>query len=289
MKQVTGKNQLPLVDLNFCWVIALHAEARPVIKRFGMKIISNNLMFPVYINCENGHALVVSGIGPVRSAAAATYLKTLLKIDESAAWINLGIAGYFKEPIGKIFQALKVLNHDTGEAFFPGLPFTKFVSGSTLSTVKKPEVIFPAKDLYDMEAAGFCAIAPLFSCNELTYVFKVVSDTPYTIKSSLTKTVITELIEKNIENLSELIGVIGAVVEDEKERLSIPHEIVNYTESCHFTESNTHRLKQVYRKWKTVFPHRSLDNANYPLTSAKALITQLEKDLLDEVKNWKLL
>lgn len=289
MKRVTGTDRLQMGDPNFCWVIALRAEARPVIEAFDMKIVSNKLLFPVYINPENGHALVISGIGSVRSAAAATYLKMLLKINEYAAWINVGIAGYFKEPVGKIYQALKVLNQDTGEAFFPGLRFSKFVSGSSLSTVNKPEVIFPDENLYDMEAAGFCEIVPLFSCNELTYVFKVVSDTPGKTKSLLTKAVISELIERNIGSLSELVGAIGKLVEDERERLSIPCEIVNITEDCHFTESNTHKLKQVYRKWKTVFPHRSLNDVNYPLTSAKALITQLEKELLGEVKNWKLM
>ena len=78
MKQVTGKNQLPLVDLNFCWVIALRAEANPVIEAFDMKIVSNKLLFPVYINSENGHCLVISGIGSAKSAAAATYLAFLL-------------------------------------------------------------------------------------------------------------------------------------------------------------------------------------------------------------------
>ena len=289
MKLVTGKNQLPIGDLNFCWVIALRAEANPVIEAFDMKIVSNKLLFPVYMNCENGHALIISGIGSVRCAAAATYLKTVLKINEYAAWINLGIAGYFKEPVGKIFQALKVLNQDTGQSFFPGLRFSKIVSGSSLSTVSQPEAIFPDKILYDMEAAGFCEIAPLFSCNELTYVFKVVSDTPSKNKSLLTKTIITKLVEKNMGNLSELIYAIGKLVEDERERLSMPPEIVNITENCHFTESNTHKLKQVYRKWRTVFPDRSLNDVNYPPTSAKALITQLEKELLDEVKNWKLM
>ena len=85
MKRVTGKDQFPIGDLKFCWVIALRAEARPVIKAFDMKIVSNKLLFPVYINSENGHALVISGIGSVRSAAAATYLNTLLKINKYAA------------------------------------------------------------------------------------------------------------------------------------------------------------------------------------------------------------
>ena len=289
MKWILENDRFLEADLKFCWVIALRVEANPVIDAFDMKIVSNELLFPVYINSENGHALVISGIGSANSAAASTYLKTLLRIKNYAAWINVGIAGYFKEPTGELYQALKVLNQATGKAFFPGLRFSKFVFGSSLSTVSKPEVNFSDQTLYDMEAAGFCELAPLFSCNELTYVFKVVSDTPSKPKRLITKTVITELIEKNIGKLSELVGAIGELVEDERKRLSIPPEIVNVLEDLHFTKNNSHKLKQVYRKWKTVFPQRSLNDVNYPLTSAKALITRLERELLDEVKDWKLM
>ena len=289
MNKALENDRLLKGDPRFCWVIALHAEARPVLEMFEMKIVSNELLFPVYINSENGHCLVISGIGSMRSAAAATFLKTLLKVDEYAAWINLGIAGYFKEPIGKIYQVLKVQNQNTGEAFFPGISFSELVSGASLSTVNNPEEIFPDKILYDMEAAGFCEIAPLFSCNELTYVFKVVSDTPGKSRSSLTKKIIKELIERNLISLSKLVGAIEKLVEDEKERLSTPPEILNITKDYHFTKSNTQKLKQVYRKWKTVFPHRSLNDTKYRLTSPKVLITQLEKELLSEVKNWKLM
>ena len=97
------------------------------------------------------------------------------------------------------------------------------------------------------------------------------------------------MIEKNLISLSELVGAIEKLVEDEKERISTPPEIFNITRNCHFTKSNTQKLKQVYRKRKTVFPHKSLNDISYPPTSAKALITQLEKELLGEVKNWKLM
>ena len=139
-----------------------------------------------------------------------------------------------------------------------------------------------------MEAAGFCEIAPLFSCNELTYVFKVVSDTPHTPASLITNKVVGELLEKNLEKLSKLIGVIGDLVKDEKRRLLIPREIVDVMENSHFTESNRHKLTQVYRKWRTAFPDRLLNEVRYPRTSAKEFITKLEQELLNEAKDWKL-
>tara|TARA_Y100001934_G_scaffold88630_1_gene109944 strand:+ start:1348 stop:2184 length:837 start_codon:yes stop_codon:yes gene_type:complete len=275
------------IKIKFCWVIALHAEARPLIEAYRMKIISNELIFPVYINHETGHALVISGIGPARSAAAATYLKTLLSIENYAAWINIGVAGFFKEPIGKIYQALKVLNWQNNQAFFPGLRLSKYVEGSPLVTVSKPEFKFPSNVLYDMEAAGFCEIAPLFSCNELTFVFKVVSDTPMT-KFDNSKKFVKGLLENNMEIISNLLMQIEEIVDDEAKRLRMPEEVKEVMANFHFTESNRHNFEMVYRKWRSTFPDRKFDEVQPPANSAKALINNLEKELLDEVKDWTL-
>ena len=288
MERRTINDSLVEVDSHFCWVIALRSEANPVIDTFSMKRLPSAALFPVYINPGNGHTLVISGIGSAKSAAAATYLKALLQIKSYAAWINIGIAGYYKEPIGQLYQALRVLNPENGSAAFPGLGFSKIVPGTTLLTVSKQEENFSAQVLYDMEASGFCELAPLFSCNELTYVFKVVSDTPHTAASLITNKVVTGLIEKNIETISKLVDAIEALLKEEKKRLLIPREILEVMENTHFTVSNRNKLKQVYRKWRTVFPGRSLHEASDPKTSAKEFIMKLEQDLLDATKVWTL-
>ena len=125
-------------QFNFCWVIALRAEATPLIKAFNMKNVGNKSLFPIYTNEETGHALVISGIGSVKSAAAATFLKNQLKIKDHSAWINFGIAGFFKGPIGDLYQAIKVVSKESGAAFFPGLRLTKLLPASILFTVSKP-------------------------------------------------------------------------------------------------------------------------------------------------------
>ncbi|MBS41310.1 MAG: hypothetical protein CMM83_06300 [Rhodospirillales bacterium] len=275
------------IKIKICWVIALHAEARPIIEAYRMKIFSNELIFPVYINHETGHALVISGIGTARSAAAATYLKTLLSIENYAAWVNIGIAGFFKEPVGKIYQALKVLNCHDNQAFFPGLRLSDYVQGSPLLTVSKPELNFASRVLYDMEAAGFCEVAPLFSCNELTFVFKVVSDTPMT-KFNNSKKFVKGLLENNMEIISKLLMQIEEVVAEEEKRLRMPEEVKEVMAIFHFTESNRHNFEMVYRKWRSTFPDRKFDEVQPPENSAKALINNLEKELLDEVKDWTL-
>ena len=56
-------------------------------------------------------------MGSIKSAAASTFLKNHLKINNYSAWINFGIAGFFKGPIGDIYQANKVVSKESGAAF----------------------------------------------------------------------------------------------------------------------------------------------------------------------------
>ena len=276
------------VNPRFCWVVALQSEAKPLIQMFAMKILSNRSLFPIYLNHENGHVLVISGVGQVKSAAAAMFLRERLDIQDFAAWINIGIAGCFKGPIASIHQALKVVNDESGKSFFPGTSFSKIVRGTPLVTVGQPETNFSTPTLYDMEASGFCEIAPFFSCNELTYVFKIVSDTPEAPKSLITKDFATSLIEKNKEVIFELVEAIDKLVQEEEKRLGVPDELQKALVSYHFTATNRARFHRVYKKWRSIFPSRSLIDCNQPPSSANDLISKLETDLSIEAENWKL-
>ena len=276
------------VNPRFCWVVALQSEAKPLIQMFAMKILSNRSLFPIYSHPENGHALVISGVGQVKSAAAAMFLRDQLDVKDFAAWINIGIAGCLKGPVGSIYQALKVVNKESEKSFFPGTSFSKIVRGTPLITVGQPETDFSNPCLYDMEASGFCEIAPLFSCNELTYVFKIVSDTPEDPKSLISKSFVTSLIEKNKEVIFELVESIDKLVREEERRLMVPDELQKALVSYHFTATNRARFHRVYKKWRSIFPSRSLIDCKQPPSSANELISKLENDLSSEAENWKL-
>ena len=85
MREVTGVENSSELRFKFSWVIALRAEATPLIDAFNMKIVENKSLFPIYANEETGHALVISGMGSIKSAAAATFLKNHLKINDYSA------------------------------------------------------------------------------------------------------------------------------------------------------------------------------------------------------------
>ena len=276
------------VDLKICWVIALEPEAKPLIDLFDLHPLSNNLNFPVYINPKSGHALVISGIGSSKAAAAATYLKMLFNVQRYVAWINIGIAGFCEEPIGQLFQAIKV--HDTARktSYFPGFRLSKIVKCQTLHTVAQPETKYSEAVLFDMEASGFCEIASMFSCNELVFVLKIVSDTPKSPVSSVSREAITQLIYQNKNKIREIIIRIEKLVNDEKKRLHVPEEVYQYFERYHFTQSNRYRFLQAYKKWKSAFPDGKLAPTLAAGNSASELISNLESELSLAVKDWKL-
>lgn len=276
------------VDLKICWVIALEPEAKPLIDLFDLHPLSNNLNFPVYISPKSGHALVISGIGSSKVAAAATYLKMLFNVQRYVAWINIGIAGFCEEPIGQLFQAIKV--HDTARktSYFPGFRLSKIVKCQTLHTVAQPETKYSEAVLFDMEASGFCEIASMFSCNELVFVLKIVSDTPKSPVSLVSREAITQLIYQNKNKLREIISRIEKLVNDEKKRLHVPEEVYQYFERYHFTQSNRYRFLQAYKKWKSAFPDGKLARTLAAGNSASELISNLESELFLAVKDWKL-
>ena len=254
-----------------------------------MKLVENKSLFPIYANEETGHALVISGMGSIKSAAASTFLKNHLKINNYSAWINFGIAGFFKGPIGDIYQANKVVSKESGAAFFPGLRLSKLIPAAILFTVSKPENGYKEKVLYDMEAAGFCEMAPSFSCNELTYVIKIVSDTPNASSSLITKHLVRELIDKKLSIILDIIAEIEILVEEEKKRLSIPNEVIEFEKRFKFTETNKYKFRETYRKWKVTFPSRNLDLSEFLNSKPKEIILKLEKEVLANAKDWNVL
>ena len=276
------------VDLKICWVIALEPEAKPLIDLFDLHPLSNNLNFPVYINPKSGHALVISGIGSIKAAAAATYLKMLFNVQRYVAWINIGIAGFYEEPIGQLFQAIKVYDTARKTSYFPGFRLSKIVKCQTLHTVAQPETKYSEAVLFDMEASGFCEIASMFSCNELVFVLKIVSDTPKSPMSLVSREAITQLIYQNKNKLREIISRIETLVNDEKKRLHVPEEVYQYFERYHFTQSNRYRFLQAYKKWKSAFPDGKLARTLAAGNSASELISNLESELFLAVKDWKL-
>jgi hypothetical protein len=139
-----------------------------------------------------------------------------------------------------------------------------------------------------MEAAGFCEIAPSLSCNELTFVLKIVSDTSEQSQSLITKKMIADLFKKNSAMIDNLLQAVVKIVDRERARLGDPIEMDGIMCSLHFTETNRLRFRKIYKKWWCLFPNKSLVDRAQKASSAHDLMQSMELDIASEAQSWKL-
>ena len=105
----------------------------------------------------------------------------------------------------------------------------------------------------------------------------------------ITKHLVRELIEKQLSKISDILSEIEILVEEEKKRLSIPNEVIEFEKRFKFTETNKYKFREIYRKWKVTFPSRNLDLAEFLNSKPKEIILKLEKEILANAKNWNAL
>src|SRR4029077_10756350 len=111
-----GSEEPPLFMLRF--VVALQAEARPLVERFGMVAVSES-PFPVYRGEEGW--LIVSGHGKAASAAATAYLHLAAGGALGRAWLNVGLGGHGRRTLGDGVLAHKITDAASGASWYPEL------------------------------------------------------------------------------------------------------------------------------------------------------------------------
>ena len=257
-------------------VVALQAEARPIIETLDLVQDRPAGIFPVY--CNGDLSLVVSGIGRIHCAAAVTHLfhRTAQRVDQ--AWLNIGIAGHQQVPIGSVLLASRITEHASGRSWYPPYVLDVKLLRSPLVTVDKPERCYPDCCAYDMEAAGFYQIACRCSTAELVQSLKIISDNPGSDldlavdEISLLIADQMSAIESAVRQLSDLSHVVDTV--------RAPPDLSSlYLEQWHFTVSQRHRLATLLGRLKV----RSGQLPNLPGTSecqdARGVLRWLESKL----------
>ena len=137
------------------FVVALEAEAEPIIQDYGLKRIHEINVFKVYRNNLENHWLIISGIGSINAAAASIFLYQYSNANKSSFWFNIGIAGYFRGPAGEIFLVDKIFDKITCQTHFPRPALKKKIKRDELLTVSKPREPLPTSNLIDMEGFAF--------------------------------------------------------------------------------------------------------------------------------------
>ncbi|MGD8310949.1 MAG: hypothetical protein PVJ66_00010 [Gammaproteobacteria bacterium] len=239
-------------------VVALPAEARPLTARYGLGNRLDGTAFPVYHNTDM--ALTVSGPGKVAAAAATACLGNHGPATETAAWLNIGIAGHASRPIGSAVIANRITDNATGTSWYPPQLLGQVSPGAGLRTVDVPEDDYPDDTLYDMEASGFYPAACRFSTAELVQCFKVVSDNRQTPGSRVTAGLCERLVSARLDSIDRLVRGLTDMARSYN-AWHAPHpELERLSGSRHFTVSQYHQLRELVRRWTALAPGQPLWN-----------------------------
>ena len=138
---------------------ALFCEAAPLIRAWNLKKTEKNLKWDVYVDEEKTRCLVITGVGPIASAAAVSAVFTKFEAAKRDVMINIGtccvIAG--KTPsertkIGDILLINKLTDGTTGRDFYPDMNVTGEIKESAITSVT--EVISAEGGRVDFPGGG---------------------------------------------------------------------------------------------------------------------------------------
>lgn len=226
------------------WVCALHCEARPVIDFYRLKKSHDDSAFDLYRG--DGMSCIVSGVGKIASAAASAWIAAMQADAPALAWINLGVAGAAEHEIGALFQLDKVVDGDSGQAFYPVPAAPSALPGSACLTLNRPGSDYREDTLFDMEASGYLQSALRFSSAELTQALKIVSDNRHR-QTGRDRQRVSELIAANIDAIDRQAQGLQAL----KNELAVlefdADSWQRLLQLAHFSQTQKSRLRVLWR------------------------------------------
>jgi nucleoside phosphorylase len=233
-------------------IVALPAEARPLAGHYKLRDKSASGPFSVFRN--DTMALAVSGIGKLAAAAATAYLHGRLHRDGPAAWLNIGIAGHASRTLGDGVIAHRITDHASGQNWYPPQVLGLGIVTDNLLTVDSPQLDYRDGLMYDMEASGFYQTACRCTTAELVQCFKVISDNRDQPATAVTANDCADLISSCLDRIDRVVDMLQSCAQQLAAAHAPSPELEQLTRHWHFTASQTHRLTELVRRWKTLAP-----------------------------------
>jgi len=259
-------------------VVALRAEAEPLIEHFQLESAKTHDLFPIYRG--GTFWLVISGIGRVLAGAAVAHLHHVSGGKADVPWLNVGIAGHQQLSIGRLLLAGRIEERATGRRWYPPYTLASPVQRSELITVDRPELDYPCCSAYDMEASGFYAVASRCSTGELVQCLKVVSDNPGKAPDFRREQVL-QLIADQLEAIAAFAGELADTGEQHAKTRVSHLSVDRYLGQWHFTVTQRHRLNDLLRRWGALNAHDPWRDIKSSRGSAEVL-QQLERLLAQQ-------
>lgn len=194
-------------------VVALKAEARPLVAHFGLHTAPGCGACALYRG--DLVRLIVSGVGRAAASAAVDQLRHLDgQTSARRAWLNIGLAGHGQLPPGSLLTATDVVDRASGKRWrlSPAL-VDGTCPASTVVTVDGVERNYAPPDCaFEMEAAGFCEQALQATHSSWVGCLKVISDGPGHGPELLNAKVARGLIEQHVDSIERAVRCLLARV-----------------------------------------------------------------------------
>jgi len=257
-------------------VCALHCEAKPLIDNYKLSL-EQDAVFPVFSNEQI--KVIVAGIGKISTAAAMAYLYARNQELPYCAWLNVGIAGHKRLPLGSLVNVNKI--SDDSMNWYPVRQENSKQLGVELITVDAPVECYESEALVDMEASAFMATALRFSPVELLQVLKVISDNEENHIDKINKKQVQQLIEKNLGQIRETINWLQMQV-DLFAEIYVDSELYQQcVNQWHFSHYQQKQLKRLLQRWQALnenpqfFQVQALSNAKQVLSFVENEVNQM--------------
>lgn len=240
-------------DPSLRFVVALQAEARPLVERFGFAPLAESHAFHVYRG-ERGWA-IVAGPGKVAAAAGTAYLHLLSGGEPGHVWLNVGIGGHCQRPVGDALIAHKIQDAASGVSWYPPLVVDLPCPTASVLTVERVEEEYTLPWVHDGEAAGFYPTACRFSTSELVQSFKVISDNPEaTLERSPSASFVEKLIRDNLEKIDAFAGALLGLARELAALAADPPGYRDLLARCPFTLAEERRLRRLLQRLAVLAP-----------------------------------
>jgi adenosylhomocysteine nucleosidase len=259
-------------------VVALSAEAKPLIRHFGLERRADKGPFPVYEN--EGMSLIVSGAGKPRAAAATAHLHGVRGTTLDCAWLNIGIAGDGSRALGEGMLAHSIKDATTRRCWYPPLVFQPPCETTSVLTVDRPASAYPEAGSVDMEASAVYDTARRFSTSELIHCFKIISDNHANPAHSVSAASVERLVAEKLDVIEVIVRQLSQLAEELRCLRTPPSELERFLRRWHFTVSERHRLCQLLQCWQLRGREQQLLSTEFnALSGASEVLALLERRL----------
>ena len=265
---------------------ALSAEAEPLVR--GLRLRPAPAPGPGRPRFWKGRwqgtdlSLISCGVGAAAAEAAVGRFGDEGEGRRPCAWLNVGIAGHGRHPVGTPVLAHKISGCGRETAsFYPMFPFTPPCITTEVVTVAREERGYPGDAAYDMEAHPFFAAACQQTTPELIHCFKVVSDNQAVPAATVTAARARALIGAHLQLVADIIAQLAALLRLPGPLTASDPEYRRLLEGRHFTETQRHQLRVLLQRLRAAAPGGlavACLQGQGPRTGAE-VVRQLEKRL----------